>query len=57
MNALITKLVAILSVIVSTIGWADEGSPSFTIDGLRTSAYPMKHILSRYNRSFKEFDV
>jgi hypothetical protein len=23
------------------IGWADEGSPSFAIDGLRTSAHPI----------------
>ena len=23
------------------LGWADEGSPSFAIDGLRTSVHPM----------------
>jgi hypothetical protein len=28
-------------VLTSTIGWVDEGSPSFAIDGLRTSAHPI----------------
>jgi len=27
------------------IGWADKGSPSFAIDGLRTSAHPI--VLTR----------
>jgi hypothetical protein len=39
-----------LCLIAQPVGWADEGSPSFAIDGLRTSAHPTIYEPNRIAR-------